>query len=118
MRIHSRARTNAFQRRRLAEKVGTREWTIRGAARRLGASPQTIRKWLGRPQGRACGGPFIPSSDVTVADFGRLKALILSMRRYRMTAQTLGRIDGVGHRITEIAPVAHETSGGSTPSLP
>lgn len=46
MKTHSEARTTAFQRTRIVEKVQDKSWTLRAAA--SGVSRRTIYKWLAR----------------------------------------------------------------------
>jgi transposase len=48
VKIHSKAKTNEFQRVRLAEKIKSGEWSIPQGARLLGVSRKTVRKWFRR----------------------------------------------------------------------
>lgn len=93
MKLHSRARTSPFQRRRIATKVASGDWTIKGSARIHGISTRTVRKWVHRAKraepladrsSRRATSPLKISED--------LKALILSMRRFRLTAQQISDV--------------------------
>lgn len=93
MKAHSRARTNSFQRERMTGKVLSREWTVRGAARHLGTSTRTVRKWVGRAKR---GEPLTDRSSRRATSPLRfseeLKTVISYMRRFRLTAQKISDI--------------------------
>lgn len=93
MKLHSRARTSPFQRRRIATKVLAGEWTIKGSARTHGISMRTVRKWVHRAKRAE---PLVDrssrraTSPLRISD--ELQALMLSMRRFRLTAQQISNI--------------------------
>lgn len=90
MKTHTRARTNLFQRQRMTGKVLSREWTVRGAARQLETSTNTVRKWRNRAKR---GEPLTDRSSRRATSPLRfseeLKTVILYMRRFRLTAQKI-----------------------------
>jgi transposase InsO family protein len=93
VKVHSRARTTPIQRHLAVERVGSGQWSIREAARRLSTSPNTVRKWLSRARR---GEPLTDRSSrrarspLRISD--ELKALILSMRRFRLTVTAIAQI--------------------------
>ena len=93
MKLHSRARTSPFQRRRIATKVTSGDWTIKGAARTHGVSARTVRKWVHRAK---LGEPMTDRSSRRATSAlmisEELKAFILSMRRFRLPAQQISDI--------------------------
>ena len=93
MKTHTRARTNLFQRQRMTGKVLSREWTVRGAARQLETSANTVRKWRDRAKR---GEPLTDRSSRRATSPLRfseeLKTIISYMRRFRLTAQKISDI--------------------------
>lgn len=93
MKAHSRARTNRFQRERMTGKIIAGEWSVRGAARQLETSTNTVRKWRDRAKR---GEPLTDRSSRRATNPLRfseeLKTVILLMRRFRMTAQKISDI--------------------------
>jgi len=71
-------------------KVLSREWTVRGAARQLETSTNTVRKWRNRAKR---GEPLTDRSSRRATSPLRfseeLKTVILYMRRFRLTAQKI-----------------------------
>ena len=93
MKIHSKARTTAFQRARIVEKVREGSWTIRAAAEASGVSRRTIHKWLARAK-REPGPLNDRSSRPHFSPLGLpedARDLILSMRRFRMTGERIAQ---------------------------
>ena len=93
MKIHSKARTTAFQRTRIAEKVGDGSWTVRAAAEANGVSRRTIQKWLARAK-REPGSLHDRSSRPHLSPLAlpeEVRELILSMRRYHMTGERIAQ---------------------------
>lgn len=93
MKVHSRARTTPFQRGLAVDRVQAGVWSIRETARRLATTTHTIRKWLNRAKR---GEPLTDRSSRRATSPLRiseeLKALILSMRRFRLTTATIAQI--------------------------
>ena len=93
MKTHTRARTNLFQRQRMTGKVLSAEWTVRGAARQLETSTNTVRKWRDRAKR---GEPLTDRSSRRATSPLRfseeLKTIITYMRRFRLTAQKISDI--------------------------
>lgn len=93
MKIHSKARTTPFQRARIVEKVRDGSWTIRAASEANGVSRRTVQKWLARAKREP--GPLNDRSSrphlspMAIPD--DVRALILSMRRYRMTGERISQ---------------------------
>ena len=93
MKIHSKAKTNEFQRARLAQKIQSGEWSIPEAARLLGVSANTVRKWLRRStQGESLLDRSSRRATSPLMVSEAMKDFILYMRRFRMTAQSISDI--------------------------
>ena len=93
MKIHSKARTTAFQRARIVEKVHDGSWTITAAAEASGVSRRTIYKWRARAKRES--GPLTDRSSrphlSPLALPKDARDLILSMRRFRMTGERIAQ---------------------------
>jgi len=93
VKVHTRARTNPFQRERMTGKVLSREWTVRGAARLLETSTNTVRKWRDRAKR---GEPMTDRSSRRATSppqlSEELKTVMTYMRRFRLTAQKISDI--------------------------
>lgn len=93
MKTHSKARTNRFQRERFAERIKAGELTVGGAAKDLGVSQNTIRKWFRRAErGESLDDRSSRRVTSALSISAQTKDFILYMRRFRTTAETIAGI--------------------------
>ena len=122
MDVHDNARTTRHSRMLMVQRL-SRGWTIIAVAQAQGVSPKTVRKWRDRYAAEGAGGLSDRSCRPHLSP-GKLGCEqtdeIIALRRQRLTGPAiarrlhrpvstvglilrragLGRIDGVGHRIT------------------